>query len=232
MMSAVALWRLYPQLQFSLSHEPFLIWRQKNMNDIQAFFNEIEMHLMEDKRPSRFLDLAADRPEMRAFPFIYIKRLEGVEQSPVHHPEGNVWNHTLIVVDQAAERKDRSETPRVFMWAALLHDIGKAVTTRMRKGKITAYDHDKAGERLAFEFLKACGQEEDFIKGVAALVRWHMQALFVINGLPFAEVDEMKRHVSVREVALLALCDRLGRAVDSDTAKEEEDIRRFIEKCE
>jgi len=202
------------------------------MNDVQSFFNEIEAHLMGDEKPSEFLDISKNRPEMRTFPFIYLKRLEDVEQSPVHHPEGNVWIHTLMVVDQAAARKERSEDPRAFMWAALLHDIGKAVTTRLRKGRITAYDHDKAGGKLAVEFLRACGQDESFVRSVAALVRWHMQALFVINGLPFAEINEMKEHVSVREVALLALCDRLGRGVDMDAEKEEEDIRRFIERCE
>ena len=202
------------------------------MSDIRSFFNEIEMHLMEDEKPSEFLDMAKTRPEMQEFPFVYLRRLEDVEQSPVHHPEGNVWIHTLLVVDQAALRKNRSGDPRTFMWAALLHDIGKAVTTRLRKGKITAYDHDKAGGKLAVEFLEACGQEEEFIRAVTALVRWHMQALFVINSLPFAEIDEMKKHVSVREVALLALRDRLGRAVDIDAAKEEENIRLFMERCE
>lgn len=202
------------------------------MNDIQAFFNEIQMHLLEDERPSNFLNQSRKRPEMQAFPFLYLSRLKDVEQSPVHHPEGNVWIHTLLVVDEAAARRDRSEDPLVFMWAALLHDIGKAVTTRRRKGRITAYNHDKAGEKLAIEFLKACGQEEGFIRAVSVMVRWHMQVLFVIKNLPFAEIEKMKSQVSIPEIGLLALCDRLGRTVDMDVAKEEEEIRRFIAKCE
>lgn len=202
------------------------------MDGIRAFFDEIDMHLMNDERPSEFLNRAKDRPEMQAFPFIYLKRLESVEQSPVHHPEENVWVHTMLVVDQAAYRKGKSQNPRAFMWAALLHDIGKAVTTKVRRGRITAYDHDKEGERLAVEFLRACGQEEEFINAVSALVRWHMQALFVLKGLPFAETERMKSQVPVREIGLLALCDRLGRGAETDPAREEENIRRFIEKCE
>ncbi|HOK43996.1 MAG TPA: HDIG domain-containing protein [Thermoclostridium caenicola] len=200
------------------------------MDEVRAFFNQIEEHLMKDEKPSVFLEESRNRPEMRSFPFVYLKRLEDVEQSPVHHPEGNVWNHTMLVVDQAARRREKSENPRAFMWAALLHDIGKAVTTRLRKGRITAYDHDKAGEKLAVEFLKACGQEEAFIRAVSALVRWHMQALFVINHLPFAEIEKMKSQVSIREIGLLALCDRLGRP-GRDEAREEENIRLFMEKC-
>lgn len=201
------------------------------MNDLQAFFNEIDGHLMRDEKPSEFLERSKKRPEMQVFPFVYLSRLEDVEQSPVHHPEGNVWRHTLLVVDQAASRRDRSENPRVFMWAALLHDIGKAVTTRLRKGRITAYDHDKAGEKLAVEFLEACGQEEDFVRAVSALVRWHMQPLFVIKNLPFADIGKMKKEVSVQEIALLTLCDRLGRTGEMDVAQEEDRIKLFVEKC-
>lgn len=200
------------------------------MNDIMEFFSEIEKHLMEDRKPSEFLERSKGRHEMKILPFIWLKRLEDVEQSPLHHPEGNVWVHTMMVVDQAALRRDSTQNPRVFMWAALLHDIGKAVTTKVRKGRITSYDHDKEGAKLAVEFLKTCGQEEGFIRDVSALVRWHMQA-FVLKDLPFADVEKMKSEVSIEEVGLLALCDRLGRGTDTDPAEEEERIRLFIEKC-
>ena len=48
------------------------------MSDIRSFFNEIEMHLMEDEKPSEFLDMAKTRPEMQEFPFVYLRRLEDV----------------------------------------------------------------------------------------------------------------------------------------------------------
>ena len=74
------------------------------------------------------------------------------------------------------------------MWGALLHDLGKAPTTKIRKGKITSYDHDKVGAELCREFLEVFTDDEEFIKQVTALVRWHMQTLFVIKNLPFADV--------------------------------------------
>ena len=201
------------------------------MNSKQALYNEIERHILQDEKPSQFLDAIRSSPAMKEHPFHFLSRLEQVEQSPVHHPEGNVWIHTMMVLDSAAQRKSRSTNQRVFMWAALLHDIGKAVTTEVRKGRITAYDHDKAGEELAIEFLKEFEQDKQFISEVSALVRWHMQLLFVVRSLPFAEIKKMKQQVSIHEVALLALCDRLGRT-NADIKKEEENIRNFIEKCE
>jgi tRNA nucleotidyltransferase (CCA-adding enzyme) len=125
------------------------------MNKLKTEFEELEQHLLEDEKPSLYLrDLAQNRWFMDSYPFSLLGDLKEVEQSPVHHPEGSVWEHTLMVVDLAAEGKGLSQDPRVFMWSALLHDLGKAHTTRIRRGKITAYDHDKHGAVLAAAFLK------------------------------------------------------------------------------
>jgi tRNA nucleotidyltransferase (CCA-adding enzyme) len=202
------------------------------LNRRLQLFNEIERHLLEDEKPSGFLNRMKDEARMEEYPFSMLAGLESVNQSPVHHPEGNVWIHTMLVVDRAAMVKEKSRDKRVFMWAALLHDIGKAVATRIRNGRITAYDHDKEGERLAALFLEACGLDKDFTARVKALVRWHMQPMFVIKNLPFAEIERMKREVPAREVALLGFCDRLGRAGEMDEAGEEENTRLFLAKCE
>ena len=43
------------------------------------------------------------------------------------------------------------------------------------------------------------------------MTRWHMQTLFITKNLPFADIDGLYREVDVQELALLSLCDRLGR---------------------
>ncbi len=137
----------------------------------------------------------------------------------------------MLVVDEAALRRDRSGDKTAFMWAALLHDIGKPLTTRQRKGRITAYDHDTAGERLSEEFLSALTDDRVLIEKVSALVRFHMHVLYVARGLPFADIGEMKRRTDIREVALLGLCDRLGRT-GAREAEEKAQIDLFIRACE
>lgn len=151
-------------------------------------------------------------------------------QSPVHHPEGNVWNHTLLVVDRAAVRKAFSADPRVFMWAALLHDIGKPDTTKKRRGRITAYDHDRVGADLSCALLRQVTAESDFSKAVVALVRYHMQPLYVVKDLPFQDIAGMKAHTDVAEVALLSYCDRLGRGC-ADRRAEAQAIVTFLKTC-
>lgn len=126
----------------------------------------------------------------------------------------------------AAKVKSKSKYPLVFMWAAFLHDIGKPSVTKSKKGKITSYDHDRAGARLAREFLKQFVKNKWFVDEVCSLIRYHMQILFVINGLRFADIEGMKQHTDVHEVALLGLCDRLGRK-NINTKEEEERIKLF-----
>ena len=199
------------------------------MTDSMDFFEKIEEHLLNDSKPSEYLNSIKDNPEFKKHPYDYLNKLIQTEQSPKYHPEGSVWNHTMLVVDGAAKVKNKSKNKRAFMWAALLHDIGKPSTTRKRKGKITSYDHDKVGSELAEEFLLEVGQDEEFIKDVTALVRYHMQILFVLNNLPFAAISSMKDHVDINEIALLGYCDRMGR-LNADSSKEEKNIKEFIRK--
>jgi len=196
----------------------------------EEIYRQIECHLLNDEKPSRYLDELCSRPEFEQYPFTMLLKLRKTEQSPVHHPEGSAWTHTLMVVDEAAKRKTESRNARIFMWAALLHDIGKPVTTRVRKGKITAYDHDTAGSRLAKEFLSVFTKDQEFIQKVASLVRFHMHILYVVKNLPFADIGGMLRQTDIHEVALLGLCDRLGRTDALQTA-EEEQVRFFIRHC-
>jgi putative nucleotidyltransferase with HDIG domain len=201
-------------------------------NDGLNLFNEIDNHLLEDSRPSEYLrSLEKKEIFMNEYPFTMLSRLQKVDQSPKHHPEGNVWNHTMLVLDNAAQVKAQSSDRRVFMWASLLHDIGKAVTTRIRNGRITSYDHDIEGEKLARAFLGCFSEEKEFINKVCSLVRWHMQILFVTNKLPFADIDKMKSQADIKEVGLLGLCDRLGRKKEQDVQKEIETMENFIEVC-
>ena len=115
----------------------------------EEMFREIEMHLLGDDKPSEYLKKAGKTELFRQFPFELLNRMKNTEQSQKYHPEGNVWNHTMMVVDAAAKYREYSKSPKVFMWTALLHDLGKPQTTRLRKGKITSYNHDLEGEKLA-----------------------------------------------------------------------------------
>ncbi len=200
------------------------------MNPGKMLFQDLEYHLLNDQMPSKYLNSIRSQREFRMHPFNMLYELQNTKQSPQYHPEGSVWNHTLMVVDEGAKLKNKNRDVPAFMWAALLHDIGKAVTTKVRRGKITSYDHDKVGARLSRDFLREFTHNNGFIDKVYYLIRYHMQILFVVNNLPFADIKGMKEHTDIYEVALLGLCDRLGR-IGHNEIEEKKNIELFVEKC-
>ncbi|AGX45407.1 HDIG domain-containing metalloprotein [Clostridium saccharobutylicum] len=180
------------------------------MDDKDIFLN-IEQHILNDEKPSDFFYRELDKGTLHTYPFSMIEELNDVPQNPKFHPEGNVFIHTMMVVDEGAKNRNRSKHKRAFMWALLLHDIGKKPTTKMRKGRMTSYNHDVVGERMAREFLEHFNEEQSFIDEVSALVRWHMQSLFVTKDMKFQNMESMLKEVDIDEIVLVALCDRLGR---------------------
>ena len=201
-----------------------------NDNNKLLLLNELNNSLLVDEEPSVFLNQVVNTKIFKENPFNMLYKLKATEQSPIHHPEGNVWNHTLLVVDEAAVQRDKSRNKKVFMWAALLHDIGKAETTRTKKGKITAYNHETVGADLCVKFLQEFTTDDEFIIKVKGLVRWHMQILHVVKNMPFANIKSMSEDTDINEVALLGFCDRMGRT-NVDRAKEINNIKIFLEKC-
>lgn len=205
------------------------------MTNLQNIFEEIEKHLLEDEKPSDYLNTLIDQSSISdQYPLTMLKDLKKIEQSPKHHPEGSVWNHTLLVVDHAAARKEKSSDPKAFMWAALLHDVGKITATKIKNGRITAYNHDKFGKKMVREFLEAFKKDACFINKVSLLVRWHMQILYVVKELPFANIEKMLSQINLDDISLLSLCDRLGRGdmSQSKIAKEERNVEIFMKKCQ
>ncbi|MBE6089527.1 MAG: HDIG domain-containing protein [Clostridium beijerinckii] len=201
------------------------------MNEKEIFL-DIEERLISDDRPSIYLENALKNHNLDNYPFSMISDLRDVDQNPKFHPEGNVFVHTMMVIDQGAVNRERSRDKRVFMWALLLHDIGKKPTTKLRKGRLTSYNHDSVGAEMAREFLTYFNMEENFIDEVRGLVRWHMQSLFVTKDMKFQNIGDMLRDVDINEIFLVSLSDRLGRGnLDHiEINKTKEEVRKFKEK--
>ena len=200
------------------------------MNNKEIFLKINEI-LLTSSKPSKELENLINQGYFDKEPFNKIKKLNDIEQSQKYHPEGSVLKHVFLVVDLASEYKKYSNDEKVFMWGALLHDIGKLTTTKIRKNRITSYNHDTEGKDIAIEILDSLTDDEDFKEKVSKLVRWHMQPLFYDKNLPFFQPQDMINDVEYKEIALLSLCDRLGRGnLDEDKIKsEKERIEKFKE---
>lgn len=192
-------------------------------------FLNIEEHLLNDEKPSEFFFDAIHNEEFDKYPLTMIKDLREVPQNPKYHPEGNVFTHTMMVLDEGAKRRSISNNKRIFMWTLLLHDIGKKDTTKMRKGRLISYDHDKVGAKMVEEFFGFFHEESEFIFQVKNLVRWHMQSLFVIKNTSFQDIQGILNDVRIDDIALISLCDRLGRGGLNNSLRKqtENDIEYF-----
>lgn len=100
-------------------------------------------------------------------------------QDPRHHPEGNVWDHTLLVVDQMAKLAHDAaladDERLILVLAALAHDLGKPDTTRNVEGHFVALSHEVVGVQTADVLLKRLGFEEKLRRRIGALVRNHLR---------------------------------------------------------
>lgn len=74
----------------------------------EELFAEMSEHLCKDMKPSVYLDSQYWNPLFREYPFEMLYRMKKTEQSPKFHPEGNVWVHSLMVVDEAAKLDRKS----------------------------------------------------------------------------------------------------------------------------
>ena len=99
-----------------------------------------------------------------------VARMRGVEQPPQYHPEGDVWTHTLMMLDGL-----EAGCPAALAWGVLLHDVGKPPTFRRAPDRIRFDRHAAVGAALATGIarrLRFSGHEEE---AVAGLVAAHMQ---------------------------------------------------------
>jgi tRNA nucleotidyltransferase (CCA-adding enzyme) len=200
--------------------------KQSELNNIkpERILEELRKLLLLAPRPSWGLRYMREGEILeRKHPMLF--RLINCEQSPANHPEGDVWEHTLQVVDIAAGGKHCSRCPEVLMFAALLHDIGKPDTTRVRDGKITAYGHDLKGEKLARIFLSKLKAANSLIEGVCRLVREHMHPVLLYKTrekVSDKAIRKLVNRINVRELMLLAEADFKGRGRERDFAPVQE----------
>jgi tRNA nucleotidyltransferase (CCA-adding enzyme) len=120
----------------------------------ERIWAEVEKLLCRAARPSIGLALALDvRVVERLWPELHA--LVGCPQEPEWHPEGDVWTHTLMVVDQARRRSTDLSRPHqvAIMLGAVCHDFGKPATTALIEGRIRSPGHEEGGVAPAMAFL-------------------------------------------------------------------------------
>jgi tRNA nucleotidyltransferase (CCA-adding enzyme) len=191
------------------------------LDDLPAerVWGELEKLLLQARRPSLGFALGRELgvvqqlwPEMAA--------LIGCEQEPEWHPEGDVWIHTLMVIDQARSRiSDLAHAEQVIvMLGAVCHDFGKPSTTAFLDGRIRSIGHEEAGvlpataflERLNIHSIAGVDVRRDVLGMVAHHLKpgmWHKVRDEVGDGA----FRRLAQKVNLELLAVLAKADCTGR---------------------
>ena len=142
----------------------------------ERVFGELRRLLLSARQPSRGLALLHETGLLRFFPELLA--LVGCPQDPRWHPEGDVFVHTLLVVDVAAGARrgapDDLPFDLLLLFGALCHDLGKPATREERDGRIVSHGHCEAGVAVTEGFLERLRAPSALVRGVAALVRHHL----------------------------------------------------------
>ncbi|MBZ5501497.1 MAG: CCA tRNA nucleotidyltransferase [Acidobacteriia bacterium] len=120
-----------------------------------------------------------------------IARMKGVEQPPQFHPEGDVWTHTLLMVEELS-----AGCSPTLAWGVLLHDVGKPPTFTPPagpEGRIRFDEHVNVGTRMAEEICRRLRFSNEDAAQIAALVANHLR---------FKDVPQMKPATLKRFVRL------------------------------
>lgn len=131
-----------------------------------------------------------------------VARMKGVPQPPEFHPEGDVWTHTLLMLELM-----QNPTPTLAL-GVLLHDVGKPATYR-EADRIRFDEHDVVGAQIAVGILKRLHFSNDEIRQVEALVRYHLRWRHVRQMREsklkrFLALDRFEEHLELHRLDCLA----------------------------
>ena len=164
----------------------------------ERVFTEMEKALLKAERPSIFFRELRAMNHLREF-FPEIEQMAEIPQNPKFHPEGDVFEHTMLVLDEAAKLRGRAEWPLGLMTSALWHDVGKCVATEVQEdGRITAYGHEVKGLDLCETAMRRVTNHEKLIEYVRNMSMLHMR--------PNMLCDANSRKRKTREMFDLSLC--------------------------
>jgi tRNA nucleotidyltransferase (CCA-adding enzyme) len=179
--------------------------------------------LLKGVRPSLGTDLLHATGLLRFFP--ELAALVGVPQDPEWHPEGDCWVHNQLVIDEAARLRDGGRDDEALMFGALLHDVGKPITTSNETGRVRSPNHDVRGVALAAAFLERMRAPNELVARVGALVEHHLApALFIKNGATAKGYRRLARKlgaagVTAELLARVARADHFGRTTAEAVAR-------------
>ena len=241
---------------FTVAEETVALCRTMDLSALsrERVEGELQKALLQAPRPSIFFRTLDTMHQLRPW-FTEVQRLQGVPQPPRYHGEGDVWEHTMAVLDTAAgvcmtagkfrgvyavaceseytaaELRPQAAQPMALMLAALAHDFGKVTATTESGGVIHAYGHEEAGLPLTEDFLHRVIGEKALHRCVKNLVALHMKPnAMALSGASVKSTNRLlDAAIEPEDLILLALADHRGSRCDPPRPDPEPFLRQRLE---
>lgn len=199
------------RLGFDIADETISLCRSIDLSGLSSerVEEELAKALLRSDRPSVFFEALRQMNQL-SFWFPELEALIGLPQDPLYHPEGDVWIHTMEVIDRAAALRDKTDEPLSFMLLCLCHDFGKAVTTELIKGRYHAYQHEVKGIPVIESFLRRIVKEKSIRRYVTGMVPLHMRPNVAAFSKPSVKSTNRLFYeaASPGDLVYFAICDK------------------------
>ncbi|HIP28324.1 MAG TPA: HD domain-containing protein [Sulfurovum sp.] len=231
--------RVYRAIQFcarfdyDLAEETFVLCKHMVEEDLleelpkERVYGEWMKLLLKSKKPSIGFELMRELGILERY-FPELHALINVPQSPIWHPEGDVWIHTMMTLDSMSQdlgisnealgmkRKQKLK----YFFAILCHDLGKVThTTVDDDGRIRAIGHEEAGLEPTKSLMLRLMDEHDFIKSLLPLVEHHLKpSQFYASKSKASAIRRLATKVNIEELVVVAKADFLGRTTEESLA--------------
>jgi tRNA nucleotidyltransferase (CCA-adding enzyme) len=191
---------------------------------MERIYGEFRKLLLKAARPSLGLEWMRKLGLLEYFP--ELKALIGVQQEAEWHPEGDVWIHNNMVIDEAAKlrRDEYGEFDNMaLMLGALCHDFGKPACTVFSDGRWRSPAHDVRGEGPTRSFLDRLTREAALVETVVAFVREHLKPALLYKARSEIKPSAIRRlalRVDIEKLVRVAQADHFGRTTPDALARE------------
>lgn len=205
----------------------------------ERIWAEFEKLMLKGKTPSRGLEVLRRSGLLFEFPELHY--LRDVPQDPEYHPEGDVYTHTCMVIDEAAKLRIGAPVYDLpLMFAALCHDLGKITTTQVEDdGRVHAYDHEGAGVWYTNGLMTRLGAPYKLIDQVEVLVANHLRPVILAGEAGSGAYRRLGRKLDSVDVSFdlladVSRADALGRAREVDLSRQDlflEEANKYVVDC-
>ncbi|MDY0052164.1 MAG: HD domain-containing protein, partial [Aliarcobacter sp.] len=183
----------------------------------ERIYEEFKKLFLKSPKPSIGFELLKELGILKYFPELEV--LIDCPQDEEYHPEGDVWIHTLMTIDELArilrEENIEDEYRKLYLFYGILcHDLGKPFCTEEINGKITSHKHEVLGIEPTISFLSKLSNEKKFIDIVCSLVKNHLAPFqLYLAESSLKAIKRLSLKVNIEDLCLVCLADCLGRNI-------------------